>query len=126
MKNRCKAIPICLAIAAAFLFGPAQVNIAFGQEAQLEEIVVTARKREEAIQDIPLAITAFTAEELQKRSIQDMRDIALFTPGFNFEDFGGSGGPRQSCAAPPRCRYCSPASRTCRFSSTACICRAAT
>ena len=92
MKNRCKAFPICLALAAAILFGPAQVNIAVGQEAQLEEIVVTARKREEAIQDIPLSITAFTAEELQKRSIQDMRDVALFTPGFNFEDFGGSGG----------------------------------
>ena len=92
MNRRPKALPICLAVAAAILFGPAQVNIAFGQEAQLEEIVVTARKREEALQDIPLAITAFTSEELQKRSIQNMRDIALFTPGFNFEDFGGSGG----------------------------------
>ena len=92
MKETSKALPICLAVAAAFLFGPPQVNIAFGQEAQLEEIVVTARKREEAIQDIPLAITAFTSEEIQKRNIQEMRDIALFTPGFNFEDFGGAGG----------------------------------
>ena len=54
MTNRCKALPICLAVSAAILFGPAQVQIAFGQEAQLEEIVVTARKREEAIQDLSL------------------------------------------------------------------------
>ncbi len=92
MNKHPNVLPICLAVAAAILFGPTQVNIAFGQEAQLEEIVVTARKREEVIQDIPLAITAFTAEEIQKRNIQEMRDIALFTPGFNFEDFGGSGG----------------------------------
>jgi len=92
MNKHCKSLPACLAAAAAILFGPAPAGTAFGQEAQLEEIVVTARKREEAIQDIPLAITAFTAEEMQKRSIQEMRDIALFTPGFNFEDFGGQGG----------------------------------
>ena len=92
MTKRWKALPICLVGATAILFGPAQVNTAFGQEAQLEEIVVTARKREETIQDVPLAITAFTAEEIQKRNIQEMRDIALFTPGFNFEDFGGAGG----------------------------------
>ena len=92
MTRRFRALPICLVAATAILAGPAQVNIAFGQEAQLEEIVVTARKREETIQDVPLAITAFTSEEIAKRNIQEMRDIALFTPGFNFEDFGGAGG----------------------------------
>ena len=92
MTRRFRALPICLVAATAILAGPAQVNIALGQEAQLEEIVVTARKREETIQDVPLAITAFTSEEIAKRNIQEMRDIALFTPGFNFEDFGGAGG----------------------------------
>ena len=57
----------------------------------LEEVVVTARRREEALQDIPLSITAFTAEDIERRSLQELEDIALFTPGFNFEDFGGSG-----------------------------------
>ena len=92
MTKAFSAFPICVVATAALLLGPVQVNIAFGQEAQLEEIVVTARKREETIQDVPLAITAFTSEEIARRNIQEMRDIALFTPGFNFEDFGGAGG----------------------------------
>ncbi len=69
------------------------IDTANAQESSsgLEEIVVTARKKEENLQDIPLSITAFSAEELSRRGLQEMEDIALFTPGFNFEDFGGSG-----------------------------------
>jgi len=57
----------------------------------IEEVMVTARKREEALQDIPLAISAYSSEDMAKRGIQDMRDIAQQSPGFNFEDFSGSG-----------------------------------
>ena len=46
----------------------------------LEEIVVTARKREESIQDIPVAVTAFTSEELAKRGITQLEDVAMYTP----------------------------------------------
>jgi len=57
----------------------------------LEEIVVTARKRDENIQDIPISITSFSASDLARKNIQEMTDISLFTPGFNFENFGGYG-----------------------------------
>jgi iron complex outermembrane receptor protein len=57
----------------------------------IEEVMVTARKREEALQDIPLAINAYSAEDMAKRGIQDMRDVARQSPGFNFEDFAGAG-----------------------------------
>jgi iron complex outermembrane receptor protein len=57
----------------------------------LEEITVTARRREESIQDIPLSVTAFTSEDLTRRGAIDMNDIATLTPGFNFQDFGGFG-----------------------------------
>lgn len=58
-------------------------------------IVVTARKVEERLQDIPGAITAFSAEELQRRSISELEDVALQTPGLVFEDYsnGGFGTP---------------------------------
>ncbi len=58
-------------------------------------IVVTARKVEERLQDIPGAITAFNAEELQRRSISELEDVALQTPGLVFEDYsnGGFGTP---------------------------------
>jgi len=50
----------------------------------VEEIVVTARKREENLQEIPLAITALTADDISKRSIQSMADVAAATPGMIF------------------------------------------
>jgi iron complex outermembrane receptor protein len=64
---------------------------AFAQTLALEEIVVTARQRAESIQDIPISITAFSAADIDKRGMVSMTDIALSTPGFNFENFGGSG-----------------------------------
>ena len=61
----------------------------------LEELIVTARKVSESVQDIPVAITAFSAEQLKKRSVEQLEDIALQTPGLTFEDFsnGGFGTP---------------------------------
>lgn len=56
---------------------------------QIEEIIVTARNRTESIQDVPLAITAFTKEDLEIKSISNLDDVARFTPGLSFEDFSG-------------------------------------
>lgn len=55
------------------------------------EIVVTARLIEESIQDIPVAITSFNAEEIRERSISELEDVALLTPGLVFEDFSNGG-----------------------------------
>ena len=57
----------------------------------LEEVVVTARRRAESLQEIPLSVTAFTAADMAKSNVKDMKDIARFTPGFSFQDYGGSG-----------------------------------
>lgn len=62
-----------------------------GQSGVLEEVVVTARSREEKLQTIPLAITAFTSDDLAKRSVGDRRDVARLTPGFVFEEYSGTG-----------------------------------
>ena len=60
----------------------------------LPEIIVTARRREENIQDVPISITAFDAVAIERRNIMELDDVARFTPGFAFEDFdGGNGGP---------------------------------
>ena len=56
-------------------------DVAIGdQPVQLEEITVTARKREESIQDVPIAVTALGAQELQRSSIRDLRDITAYVP----------------------------------------------
>lgn len=57
----------------------------------LEELIVTARKVEESVQDIPVAITAFDADDIKVRSIEELDDLALQTPGLSFEDFSNAG-----------------------------------
>ncbi len=46
----------------------------------LEEIVVTAQKREQNLQDVPIAVTAYTGAMLQDSAIKDMRDLATIVP----------------------------------------------
>jgi iron complex outermembrane receptor protein len=48
--------------------------------AQLEEVVVTAERRESSLQDVPVAITAYTAEDLDRFQIDSVTDIDTFAP----------------------------------------------
>ncbi len=50
----------------------------------LEEVMVTARKREESLQDVPLSVTAFNDSALKQAGIQTMQELSDFTPGFDF------------------------------------------
>jgi iron complex outermembrane receptor protein len=59
--------------------------------ATLDEIVVTARKREESVQEIPFVVNALTAEQMERASIQGLGDIALRTPGLNYEGYASAG-----------------------------------
>ena len=64
-------------------------------ESSGNNIIVTARKIEENIQDIPASITALSQQDLEERNITQLEDVALQTPGLVFEDFsnGGFGSP---------------------------------
>jgi iron complex outermembrane receptor protein len=55
------------------------------QGAAIEEITVTARKRSESLQEVPISITAFTSEDLKIRGIRDLKDLANYTSNFTFE-----------------------------------------
>ncbi|MBI2969794.1 MAG: TonB-dependent receptor, partial [Gammaproteobacteria bacterium] len=59
---------------------------------QLEEIVVTARRVEEALQSTPVAVTAVTAEMIEARSLVDIRDLAVSTPNLVIQTSGANGG----------------------------------
>jgi len=63
---------------------------AAGQPAADEtmDIVVTARRRDERIQDTPVAITAFTAQLLEDRQIQQTQDLERVTPSLQFKPAG--------------------------------------
>jgi iron complex outermembrane receptor protein len=48
----------------------------------LEELVVTARRKEEKVQSVPIAITAFTQADVEKNHIEQVRDLAKVVPSF--------------------------------------------
>jgi iron complex outermembrane receptor protein len=49
----------------------------------LEEIVVTARRREETLQNVPVAITAISGSEIEERHLSDTADLRQFAPSLN-------------------------------------------
>lgn len=51
--------------------------------AQIQEIIVTARKKEESLQDVPISVTAFGEEQLKGLGLQSDSDVADFTVNFN-------------------------------------------
>lgn len=51
--------------------------------AQLDEIVVTAQKKEENLQDVPIAIAAFDVKQLETNRIEGLEDIGRIAPGVN-------------------------------------------
>ena len=75
----------------------AAMSAAYAQEApapsQLEEIVVTAQKRTESLQDVPLSIQAFGTERLEELGVENFADYALLMPSLNFQNGGQNGGP---------------------------------
>lgn len=59
----------------------------------IEEVTVTARKREESLQDTPIAISAFSGESLEQRGITQLIGIANYAPNMSFQNnpsFGGA------------------------------------
>ena len=72
---------------------PAQAQqTAQAQGLALEEIIVTARKVEENLMTVPIAITAFSEKDIQSIGIKQLNDVMLMTPSFNFvNQQGGSG-----------------------------------
>ena len=50
--------------------------------AQIEEIIVTATKRAESIQDVPISISAYSGDFLEKSDIRTLQDLSLYAPNF--------------------------------------------
>lgn len=55
----------------------------------VEEVIVTAQKREENLQDVPISVSAFSAEALDARGVSEPKDLQLTTPGLNFGSQAG-------------------------------------
>ncbi len=83
------------AAGAVLLAGPAyaQAPAGSGEPTAVEEVIVTAQKREERLQDVPLAITALSSEAIERSGALSLRDIVALAPSVTFSQ---SQGPVQS------------------------------
>src|SRR5690554_589502 len=59
----------------------------------LEEIIVTARRREESLQEVPISVTVFNQEQLDARNIFNTSDIATYTPSLSANNRWGADQP---------------------------------
>ena len=76
------------AIAAALAYLIPVAASAQSQVLTLEEVFVTAQKREQSLQEVPVSITAFTADLIERAGISDFSDYAVKTPNVGFQQQG--------------------------------------
>ena len=60
-------------------------SVSYAQLA-IEEVIITAQKRKQSLQDVPISVEAITADTLQRRAINDTRTLAQAAPSLNFQD----------------------------------------
>jgi iron complex outermembrane receptor protein len=82
MNKKNLAVLMTAAPIAGLGFSPA----AFAQDT-FEPIIVTAQKREQSIYDVPVAISAFSADTIERQGITDLTDIGKFVPNLNVTGF---------------------------------------
>ena len=84
--------PTKVLLLSAWLALPSGISLlpsaASAEEGLIEEILVTARKREENLQEVPVSITAFSSQAMEAANMIDLRDIGKYTPGMSFTSYG--------------------------------------
>ncbi|MBU6269534.1 MAG: TonB-dependent receptor, partial [Sphingomonadales bacterium] len=87
--RNCARAASLLALAGGLLAMPAAAQQA-PQAANPDDIVVTARRMEERLQDVPISITVFNQDQLAQRNIVNTTDLAAYTPGLSVNGRYGS------------------------------------
>jgi iron complex outermembrane receptor protein len=82
-----RSLPVAL-ISATALSGLLVPTAAFAQgraaDTLLQELIVTAQKREEAAQDVPIALTALSGEQLERQGVDGFQDLSTRVPSLRF------------------------------------------
>lgn len=79
-------LAVAAAVSASLVHTPA-----VAQGLLLEEIIVTAQKRETSLSDTPIAITALTSDQLKSLGLNSQQDIANITPSMSYQQNAGGG-----------------------------------
>ena len=78
-----------LSLAVAATLQPVPV---FAQQLALEQVIVTATRRAESVQDIPINITALSADMIERERLTNLADVSRRVPGMTVVDQGARGG----------------------------------
>jgi outer membrane receptor protein involved in Fe transport len=78
----------CLAALCSVNLSRAATTPAEDAGGPLQEITVTATRREESLSKVPISVTALTQDAMDLRGIKDFQDIVRFTPGVNVDNSG--------------------------------------
>jgi iron complex outermembrane recepter protein len=78
----------CLAVLCSVPVSGAETTPAEDTGGPLQEITVTATRREESLSKVPISVTALTQDAMDLRGIKDFQDIVRFTPGVNVDNSG--------------------------------------
>ncbi len=81
---RLKTLPLAVALASITPFTAMHANAS----AMMEEVIVTAQKREESVQDVPIAITAFSGDAIQEMGATNVSDLGKATAGVEMNNNG--------------------------------------
>jgi outer membrane receptor protein involved in Fe transport len=81
-----------LAAASTVAASPALAQEASGDELMLEEVTVTAQKREQSLQDVPVSVMALNSRAIEELGITSFSDYVLQMPNVSFKSFGVPGG----------------------------------
>src|SRR5262245_20387729 len=84
-------LPVRRAAALATAIGAALAATHAAKAQQLEEIIVTAERRETSLQDTPISIATFSEETMELKGLETLEDIAAFTPNLDIKG-GRTGG----------------------------------
>ncbi|OFX03875.1 MAG: TonB-dependent receptor [Alphaproteobacteria bacterium RIFCSPHIGHO2_12_FULL_63_12] len=93
MKGRRKNLISALLQGTVLTAGFVAPALAQESGGRLDEIVVTAQKREQGSNDVGITLNAFTGDQLQARGVQTAEDLALITPGLTVNDTAATGVP---------------------------------
>src|SRR5256714_8233469 len=69
------------------------------EQQELQEVIVTAQRREEKLQDVPIAVTAFNNQTLVSRDMNDIHSLANLTPSVNLDAGSPFSGDRSVLSA---------------------------
>ncbi|GAB3104008.1 TonB-dependent receptor [Aestuariicella hydrocarbonica] len=79
---RTAALPLAISLSVMSVF-PGVVSAE--ERFAIEEVVVTARKREESLQDVPVAVSAFSEQALEMRNVTSIEKVSQFVPNVQFD-----------------------------------------